>query len=226
MYGPAGIPAKRKKQGDFRRKNDTKGMTMTEQMINLSFSMKDIFQLIPDIASSVIRYNPAAAGVADSFKGKEVGLAFDFDGTGYSLLIKDGRDFSVGNGNMEKPMLKVSMTMEDLEKLIKVDNARIFLGKGIDPAAMGGTGKAKQVYDKLSGLKGTIVTELKDKGNNTSRIHFVFNGADMPKAVIRLSMDNFAGIVSKKDNPVNLFMSGQLQIEGDMGLAMNIQTIF
>lgn len=199
---------------------------MSEQMINLSFAMKDVFQLIPDLASSVIRFNPAAAAVADSFKGKDVGLAFDFDGSKYSLLIKDGRYFSAGNGNVENPVVRIFMSMEDLEKLIKIDNAKIFLGLDIDSALTGGVERPKQIYDKLSSLKGKIVAEFKDRKNDTSTITFVFNGEELPKAVIKLSMDNFAGIVGKKENPVNLFMSGQLQIDGDMGLAMNLQTIF
>lgn len=195
-------------------------------MINLSFSMTEIFNLIPEIAANVIQYNPLAASVADSFQGKEIGLAFEFDDAGYSLMIKNGRDFTAGNGNLEKPMLKVAMSMDDLEKLIKVKNAKIFIGRGIDPTKMGGAGKPVQIYEKFSNLKGTVVTELKDGENGSSRITFVFNGSETPKATIRLTMDNLAGIIGKKENPVNLFMSGQLQIDGDMGLAMNLQTLF
>ncbi len=199
---------------------------MSEQMINLSFSMKEIFGLIPDIASSVIRYNSVAAGLADSFQGKEMGFAFQFDDEAYSLTIRNGRDFAVGNGNMEKPLVKVTMSMSDLEQLIKVRNAAVFLGKGVDPEKLGGISRLAQSYEKLSGLKGSIVTELKTGPSETSRIAFTFNGSDSPKATIRLTMDNLVGIISKKDNPVNLFMSGQLQVDGDMGLAMNVQTLF
>jgi putative sterol carrier protein len=39
-------------------------------------------------------------------------------------------------------------------------------------------------------------------------------------------METLEGLISGKENAVNLFMSGRLQIEGDMALAMNLQTLF
>jgi hypothetical protein len=199
---------------------------MAEQTITLNFSIKEIFTLIPEIAENIIRVNPIAARLADSFQGKEFGFSCVIDDSTYSLLIKNGREFISGNGNLEKPHLTMAMSMGDLEKLIKVKNARLFIGKNINPAKLGGAEKPAQIYDRFVNLKGTVVTELKDGSGETSRITFVLNGSDSPKTTIRLTMDHLAGLVAKKENAVNLFMSGQLQIDGDMGLAMNIQTLF
>lgn len=199
---------------------------MADQTITLNFSMEEIFNLIPEIAENIIRVNPLASRLADSFQGKEFGFSCIIDDARYSLLIKNGREFIPGNGNLENPLLTVALSMGDLEKLIKVKNVRLFLGKNFDHSKLGSAEKPAQIYDRFAKLKGTVVTVLKDGADETSRITFVLNGSDSPKTTISLTMDHLAGLVAKKENAVNLFMAGQLQIDGDMGLAMNLQTLF
>lgn len=43
--------------------------------------------------------------------------------------------------------------------------------------------------------------------------------------VIRLSMDNFEKIINESLNPMTAFMMGKIKVEGNMGIAMNINKI-
>lgn len=43
---------------------------------------------------------------------------------------------------------------------------------------------------------------------------------------MKASADDFFSIVSGTINPMQAFMSGKLKVEGDMGLAMKMQSIF
>jgi hypothetical protein len=199
---------------------------MTGQAIHLSFPLKEIFDVIPDIASSIIRYSPRAAELSDTFQGSEVTFTFELGDQEYTLAIRNGREFITGNDNGRKSMVKVIMALEDLENMITVNTARMVLGWDLSRAGEAATRKTQQLYDRFSNVRGSILTVLKGNDGHHRMVTFVFNGIPHPKAVIHLSMETLEGLISGKENPVNLFMSGRLQIEGDMALAMNLQTLF
>eukprot|EP01084_Bolivina_argentea_P264190 447428_1 len=50
-------------------------------------------------------------------------------------------------------------------------------------------------------------------------------GVDDPTCTFSLSDDNFMKLMSKKVNPAELFMSGKLKLDGDMGEAMKFQSV-
>ncbi len=54
----------------------------------------------------------------------------------------------------------------------------------------------------------------------------IFNGDEEPMAVMKLSTDNFRMISAGENNPINMFMSGDIKLEGDMGFAMSLQPVF
>lgn len=197
---------------------------MADQMIQLRFSMREIFDLIPDIVKNAIRLSPAAAKLAEAFKETETKIVFQCDDQAYGLVFK-GREVSVADGNLSNPMVKIIMGMDDLQNIIRVKNASIFLNQNIEPGPVNAN-KSRAMYNTLTGMTGKIISALKQDDGSVSRITYIFNDVDTPQAEISLDMDSMVNILSKKDNAVNLFMSGQLQIDGDMALAMKIQTLF
>ncbi|MBU1172766.1 MAG: SCP2 sterol-binding domain-containing protein [Proteobacteria bacterium] len=198
---------------------------MADQMIHLEFSMQEIFNLIPQIADNIIRQSETAARLSEGFKDNEIRMAFEFDEHAYSLIIRNGREFISGNGNLENPMVRVSMTMADLQNLIRVKHAGLFLHYEKNSGRFN-ENKPVSIFKTISGMKGKIVSELKLDDGSISRISYVFNQVETPMATITLTMDTLDSLFKGKDNPVNLFMAGQLQIDGDMTLAMQLQSIF
>ena len=38
-------------------------------------------------------------------------------------------------------------------------------------------------------------------------------------------VQSFKGLMAKEENPINLFMSGRLQLEGDMAFGLSLQNL-
>ncbi len=197
---------------------------MADQMIHLSFSMKEIFELIPDLASEILDNSSIATEIAEIYKGAEFSFVFEFDDEKYNLVIKDGTDFKSGQGDLEDPMFRINIPMEDLQRLIVVKNAYMFLGRQRE-ITQSDRDKMSSLHAKLSSVQGTVVIKLIHDDDSTSTICTVFNNAGDPKVTITLAMEDVKGLLTNESNPVNLFMSGRLKLEGDMGLAMSFQTL-
>jgi putative sterol carrier protein len=50
--------------------------------------------------------------------------------------------------------------------------------------------------------------------------------ADNPKMTLKASADDWFAVVTGATNAMQAFMSGKIKIQGDMGLAMKLQTMF
>lgn len=192
---------------------------MADQTINLSFSMKEIFDFIPEISAN----SPIPEELTEKFKNKEFSLVFELDDEKYSLISKNITDITTANGDLEDPMVRVNMTMADLVNLIKIDNASMFLGRLSDLGEV--NNQITSLYDNVSSLKGKVAFELTNKDDSKSLMNFTLNNQETPSVSIKMEMDSFKGLVAKEDNPINLFMSGKLKLEGDMALAMSLQTL-
>lgn len=193
---------------------------MADQIINLSFSIKEFFDFIPEIAANT----PVPKDLAEAFKDKEFSMVFELDNEKYSVISKNITDIRTENSDMDAPMVRVNMTMDDLTNLIKIENARLFAGQA-GLISLPNT-RLAAMYDKVSTIQGAVAFELTNSDNTKSLIHFKLNNQDAPSVGIKMSIDSFRGIVSREDNPVNLFMSGRITLEGDMAFAMSLQSLF
>jgi putative sterol carrier protein len=115
-------------------------------------------------------------------------------------------------------MVKIGLTKSDLEKMIATNNLDMLLGIQQDLS------KAK--YNALKSLKGTFKAELKNTDGTVYMINTVCNGQMSPNCTFKMKTEDSTKIVNKEAHPVNLFMSGQMQIEGDMAFAMATQPLF
>lgn len=50
--------------------------------------------------------------------------------------------------------------------------------------------------------------------------------AESPKMTLKAAADDWYAVSTGKMNPMQAFMSGKIKIEGDMGMAMKLQTMF
>jgi putative sterol carrier protein len=50
--------------------------------------------------------------------------------------------------------------------------------------------------------------------------------ADQVKMTLKAAADDWHAVSTGKMNPMQAFMSGKIKIEGDMGMAMKLQTMF
>ncbi len=178
-------------------------------------SIKDLLlDFSPNMAKKMIAESGAAAELADT----ELTMVVDVSGTKYSYVVKNGTDFDVKEGDLDSAMVLIEIAEGDLQKMIETDSLDMLLGIQSD--------LNKKKYQALQGLKGTMVAELANDDGSVVSIATVLNGADTPKATFKMKMSDSIALVKKETNPVNLFMSGGMQIEGDMAFAMQTQPLF
>lgn len=173
-----------------------------------------LLNFAPDMAKKMIEENGAAAELG----GTEFSMVVDVGGKKYCYVVKNGTDFDVKEGDIDTPMVSISITEDDMKKMIETNSLDMLLGIQSD--------LNKRKYNTLQTLKGTFVAELANDDGSTVSIKTSFNGADTPSAVFKMKTTDSIALVNKETNPVNLFMSGGMQIEGDMAFAMQTQPLF
>jgi putative sterol carrier protein len=89
------------------------------------------------------------------------------------------------------------------------------------------------IASKGEGLNATIQFNL--SGDNGGLFWLkIANGAcesglgqaENPKMTLKAAADDWFAVSTGKLNPMQAFMSGKIKIEGDMGMAMKLQTLF
>ena len=72
----------------------------------------------------------------------------------------------------------------------------------------------------FNGGEGAIL--LDGKGDN----NVVSNDDSEADCTVKVSLEDFQGLLSGDLNPVGAFMGGKLQVDGDMGVAMKLSSLF
>ncbi|MEW5737266.1 MAG: SCP2 sterol-binding domain-containing protein [Thermodesulfobacteriota bacterium] len=173
-----------------------------------------LLQFSPDMAKGII----ALSGKAAELAGTTFSLCIDVSGDLYSYVVKDGAEFDVKKGSIANPMVHIKISKEDLAKMIKTNSLDMLLGIQNDLS------RAK--YDALNRVKGQMTAVLSNDDGSAFTIVAALNGAENPKATFRMATKDSAALMRKEANPVNLFMSGAMKIEGDMAFAMSTQPLF
>ena len=90
-------------------------------------------------------------------------------------------------------------------------------------------------YDKnaAKGLNATFQWELSGEDGGTWALQFedgaatlIEGGVEKPSVKFKLASADWVAVATGKLNAMNAFMTGKLKMEGDMGLAMKVQTLF
>ncbi|MBN1364606.1 MAG: SCP2 sterol-binding domain-containing protein [Syntrophaceae bacterium] len=188
---------------------------MSQQTFTITVNVKELLtEFIPKLAKEYVQMR----GDQAELKGTELTLTVDIVGCLYSYIIKDGVDFEVKEGDINNPKVRISISLESMAKFADMKNIDMLISMQKQ--------LTRKKYEILSDLKGTSVFQIKTPDDTTSEITVIFNGAQAPKATLKLSMQEANLISSGKESPVNLFMSGKMKIEGDMAFAMRLQPLF
>ena len=178
------------------------------QTFTISVNVRELLtEFVPKLAREYIKMR----GAQEELKDTESGSL-------YSYIIKDGVNFDVKEGEIDNPNVRVSFSMESMSKMLDMKNIDMLIGMQRQ--------LTRQKFDVLSGLKGTSVFQITNSDGTISEITATFNDTQKPKSILKLSVENANLINSGKESPINLFMSGKMKIEGDMGFAMKLQPLF
>ncbi|MFZ5563781.1 MAG: SCP2 sterol-binding domain-containing protein [Thermodesulfobacteriota bacterium] len=188
---------------------------MAEQTFTITVNVKELLtEFIPKLAKEYVQMR----GSQEELKGTELTLTLDISGAVYSFIIKDGINFEVKEGALDNPRVRIALPLEAIAKMADMKNIDMLIGMQSQ--------LTRKKYDVLTGLKGTSVFHIKNPDGTVSDIAVTFNGAQAPKVGLSLSMEDANLINRGQENPIQLFMSGRMQIDGEMAFAMMLQPLF
>ena len=175
---------------------------------------KLLAEIMPKVSQDMLDGSNAATELA----GTEISMVVEVGGDKYSYLLKDGAKVTFNKADTADAKLRLKVSREDMEKMIKTQNLDMILGIQND------LNKAK--YNALNSLKGSFVAEIAMDDGSVVKLQAILNGALNPNSVFKMSAKDTSALMRKETNPVNLFMSGAMKIEGDMSFAMGTQPLF
>jgi len=177
-------------------------------------SINDLFtKVMPQLSKEALE----ASGKAAELAGTEVTMVIETTDAKFSSTIKDGIDVTVSEGDMDAPNIRLTISTADLEKMIANQELDMLLGMSSDLSA------AK--VQTIKALSGTMNVKLTNEDGSSYFISTKFNSADSPSCTMTMKTSDSTAIMTKQANPVNLFMAGALQMDGDMGFAMGFQPL-
>jgi len=183
--------------------------------INPNTSISDLLgKIMPEFAQEKLK----ETGAAQQLAGTEITMVVNVGSSTYSYILKDGASVDCKQADLDNPMLRLKITEDDMKKMIETGNLDMILGIQND------VNKAK--YNALKSLKGSFIAEVSDVGGAVVKIEAILNNARQPQSVFKMNAKDTAALMKKEQNPVNLFMSGAMKIEGDMAFAMATQPLF
>lgn len=157
-------------------------------------------------------------GALDELKDTFMTITLDVSGKFYSYKITNGIDIEIVYDKIDNSMVMIRVSKEELGKMIHNNELDIIL--------MVITELNKSKYETVKNLNGSFKVELGNEDGSEYHIEVIFNGASEPSAIFRLRTSDSALMMRKEENPVNLFMAGDMQIEGDMQFSMATQPLF
>ena len=186
-----------------------------EQTFTITVNALELFmEFIPKLAGQYIQMR----GDQEELKGTELKITLDISGSVYSYIIQDGVGFSVREGAVDNPHVRIAFSPDTLSKMADMKNIDMLIAMQKQ--------LTRKKFDVLTALSGKGVFQIKNADDTVSEITAIFNGAEKPIAVLRLSMQDANMISGGKESPINLFMSGKMKIEGDIAFAMKLQPLF
>ncbi len=175
-------------------------------------------ELLLEVMPNQAKESIAESGAIDELSDTEISLVFELSDDKYSYVVKDGKDFDIKEGDIENPNVRLLVAKETFENMLKSDSLDMVTGLMY--------GLNRQRYTTINSLKGSFTADLANDDGSVYSMEVVFNGANEPKANFKMTMADSIALMAKETNPVSLFMSGAMAIEGDMPFAMATQPLF
>ena len=157
-------------------------------------------------------------GVVQELKDTAITMTLDVSGKYYSYKITNGSEIEISCDKIDNAMVTIRVSEEELGKMVQNNELDIIL--------MVITELNKTKYETVKNLIGSFNAELSNDDGSKYHIEVIFNGATEPNALFRMKTSDSALMMRKEENPVNLFMAGSMQIEGDMQFSIATQPLF
>lgn len=157
-------------------------------------------------------------GVAEELKDTVITITLDVSGKYYSYKVTDGIEIEIVSDKIDNAMVTIRVSEDELAKMIINDE--------LDYILMVITELNRTKYETLKNLNGSFKAELSNDDGSKYYIDIIFNGAMEPNALFRMKTSDSSLMMLKKENPINLFVAGGMQIEGDMQFSMATQPLF
>ncbi|MEW6076606.1 MAG: SCP2 sterol-binding domain-containing protein [Thermodesulfobacteriota bacterium] len=183
----------------------------------------DVAELLTEFIPTMARQFIALRGPDEALKGTNLTLTVDVSGSRYSYTIKDGQEFDVKQGDIDNPMVLLAIPLETMSLLADMKNIDMLMGF---QGQISGGQASRQKLNSLASLKGTAVYKLRRPDGKEAVITATFNGAKTPACTLKLAIEDARTLTARKDTPIQMFMSGKLQIEGEMSFALAMQPLF
>ena len=160
----------------------------------------------------------SSRGVLEELQDTFMTMTLDVSGKYYSYEVTNGSEIEIVFDKIDNAMVTIRVSEEELIKMIQNNELDIIL--------MVITELNKSKYETVKNLNGSFKAELSNDDGSNYNIEVIFNGATEPNALFRMKTSDSALMMRKEENPVNLFMAGNMQIEGDMQFSMATQPLF
>lgn len=187
---------------------------MTNQISTETKVTELLTKVMPDLTKEAL----IKTNAANEFEGTELSLMVEASQNSYGYILKNGKDVDVIEGAIDNPTVVLKVSEDDIQKMITNQELDMLLSLTTD--------LTKSKYDCVKSLNGGFNAKLANEDGSQYDIVVLFNGAEAPKATIKMKTESSTALMRKETNPMNLFMTGGMQIEGDMAFALAVQPLF
>jgi putative sterol carrier protein len=177
-----------------------------------------ISELLTDVLPKLIKESISARGAVEELKDTVITMTLDVSANFYSYKLTDGSKIEISSDKIDNAMVTIRISEDQLAKMIQHNELDIIL--------MVITELNRSKYETVKTLNGSFKAELSNDDGSQYHIEVIFNGTTEPNALFKMKTSDSALMMRKEENPVNLFMAGGMQIEGDMQFSMATQPLF
>jgi putative sterol carrier protein len=177
-----------------------------------------INELLTVVLPNQAKESISARGAIEELQDTVITMTLDVSGNYYSYKVTNGIEVELICDKIDNAMVTIRVSEEELVKMIQNNELDIIL--------MVITELNKTKYETVKSLNGSFKAELSNDDGSKYHIEVIFNGATEPNALFKMKTSDSALMMRKEENPVNLFMAGSMQIEGDMQFSMATQPLF
>ena len=176
-------------------------------------------EIIPKQFEATIAENPPS----NDLEGTEFSMQTDVDGPNggsWAVIIKDGKSIEVKPEAYDKALITLGVKENDWR-----DTVTGKLGPPMDFTQQVGGDQAKSQLETLKGIHGTLIMEVKKADGYVISTKITFNKAASPETTLKMTLEDSIAMGEGKLDGQQAFMSGKLQIEGDMMFAMQLGSL-
>lgn len=179
----------------------------------------------------VEQFEARKGDLPDEAKEVDAGMRFILtgdDGGTWTLSFKGG-ELKASEGTVGDPIMTIKMSVSDWKGVLTGERGGM-MGEQMNLAGGGGGGGpalSADMVSKVSGIDGTLQFKLTDDEKDDFVVTLKFGTGDPkdePDCTISMAAADSEAMRTGELNPQAAFMSGKIQIDGDMGLAMQIGT--